>query len=254
MKLSKVKIPQKERVVSGAHDKFDKDRIVDYQVFSQILSKLRSIIDERTTTPTKSIDGKATVKSIAKSGGLPNIVYKEVVEENPKLVVLVDVGGSVDAYRDITLKLIKGATKGSDLDDVQVYYFHNAIYGYVWPETDGNWCKNEIPLESVISHTDNTKMIILGDAWMADHEYWGKGGFYDEGPKNPKIPYREGEESFHMIKQALDENVVWVNPLTEEERERDDNSGTIEAIEKVFPMYELTYRGLEGAVSELMKE
>jgi len=254
LKLHKPKKSPKKKVISGTHAEFDKDKIIDYQIFGRVLSRLRSIINARSSNPTKKIDGKATVEAIAKAGGLPKIVCKEVVEEKPKLVVLVDVGGSVDPFRDIVLKLIRGATKGSDLDNVEVYYFHNAIYGYVWPEKEGNWRKSEVPIEKLMSNEDNTKVIVVGDAWMADCEYWDKGGGYGEEPSDLRVPYRTGEESFNLLKKRFQEDIVWLNPLREETHEEEDGSGSIEAIKDVFPMYELTYRGLEGAVQKLMEE
>jgi len=47
---------------------------------------------------------------------------------------------------------------------------------------------------------------------------------------------------------------VWINPIRESEHEARDRSGTIAQIKQIFNMYEMTLRGLEAAVSELMKD
>lgn len=46
---------------------------------------------------------------------------------------------------------------------------------------------------------------------------------------------------------------VWINPIREADHDKQYNSGTIAEIKKVFSMHDMTLRGLENAVRELME-
>jgi uncharacterized protein with von Willebrand factor type A (vWA) domain len=156
-----------------------------------------------------------------------------------------DVGGSTDEFRPIMEKLFAAAK--DYLDDVEVYYFHNAIYGEVWPQKDGDYPRHFIPLREILKKDQDSRVIIVGDAWMAEHE------LYDDHTDEDGNYSPSGIDSFEQLRRAF-AHVVWINPIRGVEHDRWDNSGTIAEIKKIFPMHDLTLRGLENAVRELMEE
>jgi hypothetical protein len=89
-----------------------------------------------------------------------------------------------------------------------------------------------------------SRLIIVGDASMAPYELSYAGGsiYLDE---------REGTPSIERLKflAATFRHAIWINPMQKEEW---GYTWTVRAIEKVFPMFELTLDGLEKAVQKLM--
>jgi len=195
--------------------------------------------------PTGKLDAHATVKSIAEHAGIPELVWREETEKKPKVVLMFDVGGSTDEFRPIMEKLFAAAK--DYLDDVEVYYFHNAIYGDVWPQKDGNYGTHFVPLQEILKKEQDSRVIVVGDAWMAENELFDD--YTDENGRH----FPSGIDSFEQLRRTFD-HVVWINPIREADHDEWDNSGTIAEIKKVFPMHDMTFRGLENAVRELMEE
>jgi uncharacterized protein with von Willebrand factor type A (vWA) domain len=225
----------RQTIEERRYDFLRKDRPLNYEQFGRALAKLRTIVQETTTTRTKQLDAYATVKSIAQHSGSPELLWKEEVEEKPSVVIMSDVGGTIDRFRPILEKLFSASK--DFLEGVEIYYFHNVIYDNVWPQKDGSWGRHFIPIGDILKKDPSTKVIMVGDAWMANFEYNGT----------------SAEVSFQHIKDRFD-SVVWINPIPEKEQSKWDDSGTIAAIRNVFSMHDLTLAGIEKAVTELMRE
>lgn len=234
-----------ERVIERRYDQYDKDQILNYEQFSRILSKLIKIVRESSEVPTGKLDVKATVKNIAENAGLPKLVWCEEIEKKPKVILLFDVGGSTDKFRPIMEKLFAAAK--DCFDDVEVYYFHNAIYGEVWLQKDGNYGKNFIPLKEILKKDRDSRVIIVGDAWMAENELFDY--FIDAHGRY----FPSGIDSFKKLQETFP-HVVWINPIKEVDHDKWDDSGTIAEIKKIFNMYDLTLTGLEKAIQKLIEE
>lgn len=235
----------RERVVERRYDQYDKDQILNYEQFGRVLSKLTAIIQEASEVPTRKLDAHATVKSIAEHAGIPELVWREKTEKKPKVILMFDVVGSTDAFRPIMEKLFAAAK--DYLDDVEVYYFHNAIYGDVWPQKDGNYGTHFIPIQELLKKERDSRVIIVGDAWMAENELFDD--YTDENGRH----FPSGIDSFEQLRRNFD-HAVWINPIRESDHDEWDNSGTIAEIKKVFSMHDMTLRGLENAVRELMED
>lgn len=240
----------RERVVERRYDQFETDQVLNYEQLGRALSKLTTIIREATEVPTGRLDAPATVRSIADHAGLPELVWQEESEKKPHVVLMFDVGGSTDDFRPIMEKLFAAAK--DYLDDVEVFYFHNAPYGEVWPQKDGNWGKHFLPMGDILKKDQDSRVIIVGDAWMAENELWDSGDGYDETTGKQKH-FPSGMESLEDIRKTFD-HVVWINPILEQDHDEMDNSGTIADIKKVFDMYDLSLGGIERAVRKLMEE
>jgi uncharacterized protein with von Willebrand factor type A (vWA) domain len=244
----------KEIISERRHEVFDKDRILNYEQFGRVLAKLVTIIQDSTEEPSQKLDVERTVSQVAKNAGAPELVWREEIEEKPKVLLFFDVGGTTDPYKPIMEKLFAAAV--DYLENVDVYYFHNAIYGEVWPQKDGNYGTNFISMEKILKNDPNTKVLIIGDAWMGESD-WMNGGLhdsYDQLRETRKGGYYSDTayENFKAMRSRLN-NIVWVNPIPERERDEMDNSGTIADLEKVFSTHELTLRGIEKATQELME-
>lgn len=235
----------RERILARRYDQYDKDQILSYELFSRVLSKLTRIVKETTEVPTGKLNIKATVKNIAENAGIPKLVWEVEAENKPRLILMFDVGGSTDKFRPIMEKLFAAAK--DCFNDVEVYYFHNAIYGEVWPQKDGNYGKNFIPLKEILKKDRDSRIIIVGDAWMAEDE------LYDERTDENGHYFPSGIDCFKELRKNFN-HVIWINPIREEEHDEWDTSGTIAEIKKIFNMYDMTLKGLENGVKELMED
>jgi hypothetical protein len=180
---------------------------------------------------TNQLDVPKTVEKIASSFGIPEFVWREEVETTSKLILLFDVWGSTDYFTPMMEKLFFGAKEY--LSDVEVYYFHNTFYGEVWLDENGN---QAIPIDVFLQKDPKSKIIIVGDAWMADYEL-----LYDQ------------IEDLEKIRKSF-EYSVWINPILAKDYDKWDRSGTIGNIGSIFPMYDLSLSGIEKAIRSLMLE
>ncbi len=239
----------RERVIERRYNQFDEKQTLNYEQFSRALAKIVSIIREMSEVSTNKLDVKETVNKIAQNAGIPKFVWKEEQERKPKVILMFDVGGSTDEFRPIMEKLFLAAK--DCLEDVEIYYFHNAIYGEVWPQKDGVYGKHFIPLKEILKKDSDSRVIIIGDAWMAEEELWEYNKDYSEKTKRNYL--MSGIDSFKEIKKNFN-YVVWINPIPELEHDEWDESGTISDIKKIFKMYDLTLSGIEKAVKELKED
>ncbi len=245
----------RDRIVERKYDEFDPNLLLTDAQFSRALARLTTIIRDATEVPTSRLDADATVRRIAARAGIPELIWQDELESKPRVIMMFDVGGSTDDVRPLIERLFGSAREV--LEDLEIYYFHNAIYGEVWPASDGNYGTNMVPLETILEKDQETKIIIVGDAWMGSSDGMN-GGLYDShndlSRMNREGFYsRSGFDNFQALVQRFP-STVWLTPLTENERRKMDESGTIEDLERLFNTYDLSLRGLEDAVTRLIEE
>ena len=246
----------KEQILEKRFERLSEDRKLEYSQFTLALSRLKTVIKEPSLRKTEYLDARATVNHIAKRAGAPELIWAEEIESKPKVMLLFDVGGSTDEFRPLLEKLFTAAK--DELRELEIFYFHNAIYGEVWPQKDGNYGKNFVPMADILKKDPATKVIIIGDAWMAESDAMN-GGLHDSysdmsrtSTDNRYHGYT-GLENFEALTETFD-STVWINPILEKNREEVDNSGTISDVAKILPMYDLSLKGIELAVKKLMED
>ncbi|MDR0606960.1 MAG: hypothetical protein LBG52_01095 [Candidatus Peribacteria bacterium] len=151
----------------------------------------------------------------------------------------------------MTSSMTKGISK------LEVYCFHNNLYGYVW-KYDTSHPSNVAPPNSLLNIKSIVKqrkrVIIYGDAEMARRELQ-----YDNyEPKNNQervVSFgMDGLDCLDYIKK-MSKSVVWLNPIFQKERtNRSRTSTSLSIIQEEIPMYDLTVGGIEDAVKFLMKK
>ena len=247
MKEGKGGYSARELILERKYEGFDPNRPLTDAQFSRALAKLTATIREATEIATGRLDADATVRRIAQQAGIPELVWEEELESKPRVIMMFDVGGSTDEFRPIMEKLFGAAREV--LDGLKVYYFHNAIYDEVWPEiNEEGYMETNLSLDKVLEEDSETKVIIVGDAWMAEEELGKDEEIIWEGKSR-----RSGLMSFKAIAKRFS-HTVWINPIVEKDLDEWDNSGTISTLREVFSMYDLSLRGLDKAVNRLIEE
>ena len=158
-----------------------------------------------------------------------------------KLLLLMDVGGSMDPYARICSRFFSAAHSATHFKEFQHYYFHNCVYESLYKDMSQ---MQSLPTSQIL-HTlpSDFKVILMGDALMASEELFsGYGNIsYFAGTETPGIVW---------LKRIADHfsHCVWLNPNLR----INWHHPTLSAIKKIFPMYELTVDGLDQAVKKLI--
>jgi len=252
-RLTKQDIKDRERKVGKVDRRKKYETRPDKASMREIIRNLRRIITDVSEVKSSDVDLKRTVRNFARRDF--RFDYDRELEKQPEIVLLIDVGGPVDEWSPLMKEVAEEMVKG--LSKLEVYLFHNNLYGYVWKPDPKNLLASSyakpnslIDLKKVVKK--RKKVIVYGDAEMSYSEFEGD-GWPPSGNDERVAKFRMGgEESLKFIKKKAD-SVVWINPVFAKEWEERDDSGTIESISDIIPMHDLTVGGVEDAIKKLMK-
>lgn len=215
------------------------DLVLDIRQIEVALRKLRTFSREGALD---ELDLEGTIDATAKNGGELEIVIRPPKRSNVRVLLLMDVGGSMDPFAQTCSQLFSAAKRASNFRELRTYYFHNTIYGRVY-STDG--LMDPIEITRVVEQlTPRWKVVVVGDAAMAPGELLGTGPW--------GIPQGAGMMSgFDWLRFVTEhfEKSVWLNP----DPPQYWSAGTAKAIQELFPMYHLTLEGLTEAMAFLSK-
>lgn len=224
---------------------FRRDNTLDTRQFQVALRHLRQFSGLVDLPPTE-FDVDNTIKDTADNGGVLKVRYKRPRENTVKVLLLMDSGGSMDYYSTLCSALFQAVDKSGHFKDLQVFYFHNCPYSYLYRDPT-LMTRNAVPTDWVLSNIPSDyKTIFVGDAQMAPYELMG--GYYgrmgqEGGPKC-------GLDWLRLLKGRY-RHSVWLNPS----RRPDWGaywSQTYDIIAREVPMFPLTVDGLEEAMKKLL--
>ncbi len=214
------------------------DMVLDTRMLRVALSKLRTLLPEG---PEDQLDIDGTIDRTCRNAGELELVWKRDRKKVIKLLLLMDVGGSMEPYHWAVSKLFSAA--GAQIKDLKYFYFHNCVYQDLYEDIERY---DSVPTMEVINrYSPEYKIIFLGDASMAPSEMLDTNGCIE-------YFYRNDDAGIWWMYRIMSRfpAAVWLNPL----RERSFRySLTGRMIAKMFPMFELTLDGLDDAVKTLIK-
>jgi len=206
----------------------------------EALKKLRRMVP---AGPMDMVNVDKTIYKTMKNAGDVEIIFDRRLADRLKVILLIDNGGwSMDPYIPMVQTLFNYAR--NQFKDLKTYFFHNTIYDRVW--ADAARYRNSEMITDFIKKDPDTRIVIVGDASMAPYELMYEGGsiYFGEKKRKPSI------ETLQFLAQTF-HHCVWLNPNSKRAWE---HTWTTDVIRKVFPMFELTLDGLDGAVSHLMSK
>lgn len=215
------------------------DIILDIRQTKVALKKLRELKREGAV---EELDVDLTIDKTAKEGGEIELVFSRSRENTIRLLLIMDTGGSMAPYADLCDRLFSAATQVEHFKDFKHYFFHNCIYQDLYQDI---WNVKATPTEKLFSnYHKGYKVILVGDARMSPSELFDKYGCIDYYYSN-EIP---GIEWLRRIKENYP-YAVWLNPTPRQYWRHP----TVDAIGRLFPMFELTLDGLKDAVKALTR-
>ena len=189
------------------------------------------------------LDMDDTIKSTAKNAGYLDIKMVPERLNSVKVIVLFDVGGSMDPYIKLCEELFSAIK--TEFKNLEYFYFHNCIYESVWKDNRRRSQERFLVQDIINKYSSDYKVIVVGDATMAPYEITNAGG---------SIEHWNEEAGHTWIKRLTQhfENMAWLNPVPDDHW---DYTSSICIIRDLFEkrMYPLTLKGLEDGMAELSK-
>ena len=207
-------------------------------LIGEAIKRLRHM---RPVGPKDQINIDATIYRTMKNGGEIEIVFDRSFKDRLKVILAIDNGGwSMDPYIPVVQTLFDYAR--AQFKDLKTYFFHNTIYDAVW--SDPARYRKPYKIDDFVRLDPETRLILVGDASMAPYELMATDG-------SIHLEERSGRPSIERLKFLAEnfQHSVWLNPAP---RRMWNYTRTIMAIRDIFPMFELTLDGLDGAIAHLM--
>lgn len=189
------------------------------------------------------LDLDDTIHSTAANAGMLDIKMRPERHNQVKVLLLMDVGGSMDDHIKRVEELFSAAK--TEFKHLEHYYFHNCLYDYVWKNNRRRHAEKHDTMDIIRKYSGDYKLIFVGDATMSPYEILSPGG---------SVEYNNDEAGAVWINRMLDHfhHTVWLNPEPEHVWQYRQSVGIIRQLVK-DKMYPVTLAGLESAMRTLSK-
>ena len=123
----------------------------------------------------------ATIKATASNAGYLDIKMQAERRNHVRVVMLLDVGGSMDDHITRTEELFSAAR--SEFRNMEFFYFHNCVYDQLWKSNQRRHAEKIPTWHLLHGYSPATKLILVGDATMSPYEITHPGGSVDYNNK-----------------------------------------------------------------------
>ncbi|CAA6804685.1 MAG: Thioredoxin reductase (EC [uncultured Aureispira sp.] len=204
------------------------------------LKRLRKITREGTE---EELDLQQTIKKTSENAGMLELKMLPKKKNNVKILLLLDIGGSMDDHIALCSQLFSAAKY--EFKNLEFYYFHNCVYEMLWQDSTRRWGEFISTYDVLNKYNSDYKVIFVGDAAMSPYEIMMKQGSVEHYNEEAGIVW------LNRLKNKFSD-LVWLNPLAKEEWKFTRSVQMIEEFteKRMFP---LTIRGIGEAVDALRR-
>ena len=191
----------------------------------------------------EELDLDETIDGTARKGWL-DIRMRPERHNAVKLLLFLDVGGSMDPHIKLCEELFSAAT--SEFKNLEFFYFHNCPYEAVWKDNRRRFAERT-PLWDVLhKYGCDYKLVIVGDASMSPYEITHKGGSVEHYNEEAGATWLERMTTTYPA-------AVWLNPVPEQYW---GYTASIQVVRQLVRdrMYPLTLDGLDEAMRTLSRK
>ena len=189
------------------------------------------------------LDLDTTIAATARNAGWLDLKMVPERHNAVKVLMLLDVGGTMDDHVERTAELFSAAR--TEFKHLEFYYFHNCVYDYVWKNNHRRQSERTPTADLLHKYTADYKLIFVGDATMSPYEILQPGG---------SVEFNNAEAGQVWLRRLLDTfpKAVWLNPEPERLWQYRQS---IDLIYRIMGsrMYAFTIEGLERAMRQLSK-
>jgi uncharacterized protein with von Willebrand factor type A (vWA) domain len=191
----------------------------------------------------EELDMDNTIRSTAHNGGMLDIRMRPERKNTVKVLLFLDIGGSMDAHVKVCEELFSASR--TEFKHMESFYFHNFIYESMWKDNRRRMNERMPTFEILNKYAHDYKIVIVGDATMAPYEITHAGGSVEHWNEEP------GADWISRFTATYDK-LVWINPTPQETWEYSTSVGMTQELVG-GQMYPLTIRGLEEGMAFLSK-
>ncbi len=189
------------------------------------------------------LDLPDTIGSTAKNAGWLDIKMVPERRNKVKVLMLLDVGGTMDDHIARTEELFSAAK--AEFKHMDFFYFHNCVYDYLWKSNRRRHAERTPTWQVLHKYTPDTKLIFVGDATMSPYEILQPGG---------SVEYNNDEAGVMWLQRLTEtfSKFVWLNPEPESLWQYRQSISVINQIMR-HRMVPITIEGLERGMRLLSK-
>jgi len=182
-----------------------------------------------------------TIDATARSGGWLDIKMVPERHNVVKVLLLLDIGGSMDDHVRTCEELFSAAR--SEFKHLEHFYFHNCPYEALWRDNRRRFREHVGTVEVMRTYASDYKLIFVGDATMSPYEIVHPGGSVEHWNEEA------GRVWLERLTRAYP-RFAWINPRPEAHWRQ---TPSVEIIQDVLAgrMYPLTLSGLDAAIDAL---
>ncbi len=188
------------------------------------------------------LDLDRTIDGTARQGWL-DIVMRPERHNAVKLLLLLDVGGSMDPHVKVCEELFSAAR--AEFKHLEFFYFHNCPYEALWTDNRRRWSERTPVMELLHKFPHDYKLVIVGDASMSPYEISHAGGSVEHWNEEA------GEVWLHRMTEVW-RAAAWLNPIPEANWR---HSQSIQMVKTLMEgrMFPLSLDGLDKAMRTLTR-
>ncbi|KPH61442.1 VWA domain-containing protein [Novosphingobium sp. ST904] len=191
----------------------------------------------------EELDLEGTIRGTAKQGWL-DVVMRPERHNAVKVLLFLDVGGSMDPYIQLMEELFSAAS--AEFKNMEFFYFHNCIYEGLWKDNRRRWSQRTPTWDVLHKYGHDYKVIFVGDAAMSPYEISHPGGSVEH------MNEEAGAVWLGRIARTYPAT-VWLNPTPEQQWVYSSSTRMIRELVG-GAMFPLTLDGLDGAMRELSRK
>ena len=186
----------------------------------------------------EELDLDGTVRSTAHNAGWLDLKLVPERHNTVKLLLFLDVGGSMEDHVRICEELFSAAR--SEFKHLIHFYFHNCVYDSVWRDSRRRHVEQVSIMELLRTYDRDYRLVLVGDASMSPYEIQKEGGSVERWNDEP------GEVWLRRVFAAYP-RAVWLNPVPQKYWSGTASIGMIGSIitDRMFP---LTLEGIDRAM------
>ncbi len=187
------------------------------------------------------LDIDETIEATAKNAGWLDLKLVAEKRNNVKVLLLLDIGGSMDDHIREVERLFSAAR--TEFKHLEQFYFHNCVYEGLWRENSLRWTDQTSTREVLNTYGRDYKLILVGDASMSPYEIVMPGGAVEHWNEEAGVVWMQ-----RLLTAYPD--ATWLNPVP---RRAWGYTESIDMIKTVMDdrMHPLTLDGLDAAMREL---
>jgi len=190
----------------------------------------------------EELDLNGTIRATAEHGYL-DVKTRPERRNAVKVLLFLDVGGSMDPYVKVMEELFSAAK--SEFRHLEHFYFHNCLYEGVWKDNRRRWDAQTPTWDLLHRYGPDWKCIVVGDASMSPYEVLHPGG------ANEHWNAESGQTWLERVCAQWPSH-LWINPTPPQYWDHSHSIRLIRAIigDKMVPM---TLEGLTRGTKDLSR-